>query len=309
MLPQLLLTDIELAKASLRPILEYANTPQWKFPFAPHDMGTYPHANGQVYGGGEKTEDNQMPVEESANMIILLDAISETEGDAIFAEKYKHLVTKWAEYLESKGYDPENQLSTDDFAGHLAHNVNLSAKAIVALACYAKLCEKWGDQAANKKYEVLSKQFAERWVREATEGDHTLLAFDKPGTWSLKYNLVWDDILNLGLFPKEIKDKEVAWYIVNSKKYGPPLDSRQDYTKLDWVLWVAAMASDQASFEALVQPVYNMLHETKSRVPMTDWYMVDSGDYRQFVARPVVGGVFMKMLKSRQTWAKWAKPR
>jgi hypothetical protein len=309
MLPQLLLTDIELAKASLRPILEYADTLRWKFPFAPHDMGTYPHANGQVYGGGEKTEDNQMPVEESANMIIMLAAIAEIEGNAKFANEYKHLVTKWAEYLESKGYDPENQLSTDDFAGHLAHNVNLSAKAIIALACYAKLCDKWGDAAAAGKYKTLSKQFAERWVREATEGDHTLLAFDKPGTWSLKYNLVWDDILSLGLFPKEVKDREVAWYRKVSKKYGPPLDSRQDYTKLDWVLWVAAMASDQESFEALVEPVYNMLHETKTRVPMTDWYMVDSGDYRQFIARPVVGGVFIKMLKDRAMWAKWAKPR
>ena len=309
MLAQLLLTDIELAKASLRPILEYADTPRWKFSFAPHDMGTYPHANGQVYGGGETGEENQMPVEESANMIIMLAAIAIAEGNADFAQKYRHLVKKWAEYLESKGYDPENQLSTDDFAGHLAHNVNLSAKAIVALSSYAKLCEQWKDNENADKYRTIARQFADRWVREATEGDHTVLAFDKPGTWSLKYNLVWDDILQLGLFPREVKDREVAWYQKVSKKYGPPLDNRQDYTKLDWVLWVAAMANDQESFNALVQPVYNMLHETNTRVPMTDWYMVDSGDYRQFIARPVVGGVFIKMLKDRASWLKWAKPR
>lgn len=193
MLPKLLLTDVELAKASLRPILEYADTPRWKFPFAPHDMGTYPHANGQVYGGGETGEENQMPVEESANMIIMLAAIAIAEGNADFAQKYRRLVQKWTEYLESKGYDPENQLSTDDFAGHLAHNVNLSAKAIVALACYAQLCEQWKDTDNASKYKTIAKQFADRWVREATEGDHTLLAFDKPGTWSLKYNLVWDE--------------------------------------------------------------------------------------------------------------------
>jgi hypothetical protein len=69
------------------------------------------------------------------------------------------------------------------------------------------------------------------------------------------------------------------------------------------------MGSEKESFDAIVQPVYNMLNETKTRVPMTDWYMVDSGDYRQFIARPVVGGVFIKMLKDRQMWAKWAKPR
>jgi hypothetical protein len=48
-----------------------------------------------------------------------------------------------------------------------------------------------------------------------------------------------------------------------------------------------------------------MLNETESRVPMTDWYMVDSGEYRQFKARPVVGAVFMPMLKSRTIWKKW----
>lgn len=306
MLPLFLFLDIELAKASLRPVLEYAATDRWKFPFAPHDVGTYPIANGQVYGGGERTEENQMPVEESANMIIMLAAIAHVEGNASFAKQYWRQVEQWAEYLESKGYDPDNQLSTDDFAGHLAHNVNLSAKAIIALACYAKLASQLDDKSDSDKYSSMAKGFASKWVSEATEGDHTLLAFDKPGTWSIKYNLVWDDILGLGLFPQAVKSRELEWYRKVAKKYGPALDSRQDYTKLDWVIWAAALSDTKEGFNALVEPVYRMLNETNSRVPMTDWYMVDSGEFRQFMARPVVGAVFLPMLKDRDLWKKWA---
>jgi len=306
MAPQFLLFGPSLAKSFLVPFMDYAASAHWKFPFAPHDIGTYPHANGQVYGGGETGEENQMPVEESGNLLILMAAVAHMEGNADFAGKYWPQLEQWAAYLKEKGFDPENQLCTDDFAGHMAHNVNLSAKAIVGLASFGKLCEMRGDHAKAVEYSQLAQAFAQRWVKEADSGDHYRLAFDKPDTWSQKYNATWDRILGLNLWPAGTWRKEMDYYQRRQNRYGLPLDNRRDYTKLDWILWTATLTQERADFEALVDPVHRFLNETSNRAPMTDWYETKDARKVGFTARPVVGGVFLQMLYDRDVWRKWA---
>src|SRR5258708_2507445 len=153
-----------------------------------------------------------MPVEESGNMILMFAALARAEDNAVYSQHHWPLLTKWADFLLEKGFDPENQLCTDDFAGHLAHNTNLSIKAIEALAAYAQLADKLGDHPAAAKYGSAAKSMAANWVKLASDQDHSRLAFDKPGTWSQKYNLVWDGILGLHLFPQEVSEKEVSFY-------------------------------------------------------------------------------------------------
>jgi hypothetical protein len=305
--PFFLFFQPRLLEAQLRPVLEYSALARWKFPFSPHDLGQYPLANGQVYGGGEKTEEDQMPVEESGNMLILVDALARAEGNALLAERYWPQLTKWAGYLREKGLDPENQLTTDDFAGHVAHNSNLSIKAIDALAAYADLAHLLKQENVAKDYSAAAKAMAEKWVGMAVEGDHYKLAFNSPGTWSQKYNLVWDVVLDYNLFPKSVRDTEMVYYLKKINRYGLPLDSRADYTKLDWSLWTATLTSSPEQFKALMDPIYQWINETPSRVPLTDWYDTKTGKQIGFQARSVVGGVFIKALSDKQLTEKWRR--
>ncbi|MDB6020379.1 MAG: Glutaminase, partial [Pedosphaera sp.] len=298
--PQWLLLSPALAKATLVPILSYAASWHWKFPNAPHDLGTYPIASGTDDGG------EGMPVEESGNMLILCDAIAQADGNAKFVSPWWPQLTQWAKYLENYGLDPENQLCTDDFMGHLAHNANLSVKAILGLACYGDLCHLRGDEANAAKYHQLAKTDAEHWMKVAAEGDHYRLAFDKPNTWSQKYNLVWDRILGLNIFPPEVAQKEIAQYKKAMQRFGVPLDSRTKLTKTDWSIWSATLADNQDDFEALTSPIYAYLGETTARSPFVDSFMTDDSHSDGMHARPVIGGVFIKMLTDRPTWKKWA---
>ncbi len=298
--PQLLFLSPTLTKASLVAVLNYAASSHWKFPNAPHDLGTYPIARGTDDGG------EGMPVEESGNMILLCDALARQEGSPEFVAQWWPQLTQWAKYLENFGLDPEEQLCTDDFMGHLAHNANLSVKAILALAAYGDLCGMRGETAEANRYAALAKADAEHWAKAASDGACYRLAFDKPNTWSQKYNLVWDRILGLHVFPPSVAQKEVAHYKKVMLKYGVPLDSRTHLTKTDWSLWSATLAEDPADFEALVSPIYDYLTQTSARSPLVDSYVTDDLRSDGMHARSVVGGLFIKMLADPATWKKWS---
>ena len=309
--PQMMMLSPTLLKATMEPILLYSSGPKWPFPFAPHDVGVYPQATGMLYGGGENIPadgdvSSKMPVEESGNMLLMLGALSKIEGNADYASRYWPTLTKWTNFLISKGYDLDNQLSTDDFSGHLAHNVNLSGKSIEALGAYAMMAQMRGDMAESSRVRGIAEGMAAQWMNAAKDGDHYKLAFDKPGTWSQKYNLVWDRILGIDLFPDSVDKTEVAYYKTKLNRYGLPLDSREGYTKLDWTIWSAALTGDKADLVAIADPVYDFLNDSPSRVPMTDWYRTVAGTQVGFKARSVVGGVFIPVLNYPQIWNKWA---
>ena len=294
-IPMFLLYNPELVKGMMRPVIRYAKSDAWVFDFAPHDVGQYPLVNGQVYG--QNALKYQMPVEECGNMLVMDANVAIATGSADFAKEHLDLLEGWCSYLIKYGADPEDQLCTDDFAGHLAHNCNLSLKAVMGLQGMSIIMNMLGDGEKSAFYRSEAEKMAKNWMNTALNPDGTSnLAFDQPYTYSMKYNMVWDKVWKTGLFTQEFMDAEVADNMKHFNKYGMPLDSRADYTKSDWLVWTASMASDKSVFEEYIAPLWKAYDESVSRVPMTDWYDTKSGRWVSFRHRSVQGGLFMRLL-------------
>ena len=293
--PMYLLYNTELLKGMLRPIFRYAASEAWEYDFAPHDVGQYPLVNGQVYGNNELKW--QMPVEECGNMIILVSAICKADGEFSFAEENFELLEKWSKYLIKYGKDPEHQLCTDDFAGHLAHNCNLSLKAIMGITGFADILKNLGKENEAEKLLAIAKDYADSFIKNAENEDGSYrLAYDRPGTFSLKYNSVWDKIWKTGLFPESFFKSEIERYKKEALPYGVPLDSREKYTKSDWLIWVASLADNKDDFEFFSSLLWKAYDTMRTRVPMTDWYYTDTSEMVGFRHRTVQGGLFIRLM-------------
>ena len=290
--PMLLYYNPELLKGLIEPIFYMSENGIWNKPYPAHDAGKWPWAYSQDYG-------EDMPIEEAGNMLILSALLTKVDSNADYAKSHWDALTMWSNYLMEKGLDPANQLCTDDFAGHLARNANLSVKAILGIAAYGYMAGEMGDKATCNEMMAKAKMMAKEWMTLADAGDHYSLSFGNQDSWSQKYNMVWDKLMGWNIFPEEVKEKELAYYLTKQNKYGLPLDSRRNYTKSDWIMWTATLASDHETFMEFVQPIYDFANETTDRIGLTDWYNTDSKKRVGFEARPVLGGFYIKMLEEK----------
>ena len=167
-----------------------------------------------VLNGQEKVreinEENQMPVEECGNMIILIDAVCRREKNYSLANDNIRLLKLWSKYIEKYGEDPGNQLCTDDFSGHMPYNVNLSIKAVMGLIGFSDILRALGDTNEAERIEKVARKYADSaCVRAKDNNGGYRLAFDRAGTFSLKYNAVWDKLWNSNVFTAEFYQTEI----------------------------------------------------------------------------------------------------
>lgn len=293
--PMYLHYNTELLKGMLRPVFEFTESDAWKWDFAPHDVGQYPLLNGQVYDDGNIN--NQMPIEESGNMMILTAAICKKENNYDFAKEHLSTLKNFSKYLEEYGADPQNQLCTDDFGGHLAHNVNLAIKAVMGLCGYGDILLNLGETEEAERINAVAKEYAEIIKKNSKNSDSLgySLAFDKDGTFSLKYNAIWDKLWGTQLFGDEFFAEELTRYKSEALSFGIPLDSRENYTKSDWEMWVACFGNKE-DFCFITELLYKAYHTMEARVALCDWYRADTSRMMAFKHRTVQGGLFMRFL-------------
>ncbi|CAF0829870.1 unnamed protein product [Rotaria sordida] len=283
----------EILRDILIPVLAYANnetTIDYNLAWAPHHLGTWPVCDISP------DEQEQMPMEESANMLLMLAGIVQRLAKTDFLQPYWNVMEIWAQYLNSTLPDPGNQLCTDDFEGPSPHNCNLALKGILGLGAYAILLNSTGQTQRATIYMNQAQEHANYWMQAARDDENYRLQYDLPNTWSQKYNLIYQSILSLNLFPSDVAKLESNYYATKMLDFGIPLDSRSKLTKTDWTSWIAAFSNDQQQENEIFSKIYKFANESPDRVPFSDLYNASNGHVLGFRARPVMGGLFIRAL-------------
>ncbi|KAI1186805.1 glutaminase GtaA [Nemania serpens] len=294
-IPLILYSNPNILNYLLKPLFLNQENGHYPNTNAIHDLGTFPLAKGYPDG-----TDEPQPLEECGNMIIMVLAYYQRTKDTAYLNQHYEILTKWAGYLIDESLIPADQISTDDFAGSLANQTNLAVKGIIGLRAMADIANLTGhaDDAAN--YLDTATSYISQWqdlgINKAADPPHTTLSYGDADSHGLLYNLYANSLLGFGydFVPKSVYDMQSNFYPTVALQYCVPLDTRHTYSKTDWQLWAAAIASAETR-DDIISRIASWVNVTPTHRAFTDLYDCVSGDYPpgiQFAARPVQGGLF-----------------
>lgn len=303
----------DLGRLLLEPLFINQEAGNWPNAYAIHDLGVFPNATGHNDGNAE-----EQPLEEAGNMIIMALAVAQkVSGGVDYLNQHYTLLKQWNNYLVNDSLIPSNQISTDDFAGSLANQTNLALKGIIGIEAMAMIANLTGHTEDAQNFTSIAHTYINRWqqlgIAQGTNGSlsHATLAYNMPNTHGLLYNLYADTWVGTNLVPRSVYKMQSAFYPSIAMQYGGkspssslflastndmtvPLDTRHTYTKLDWEMFVAAIASTSTK-QLFISKIASWIGKTPTNRPLTDLYETESGDYPaglNFAARPVLGAVF-----------------
>ncbi len=294
-IPLLLYLNPNLVPYLLKPLFLNQENGHYPRTNAIHDLGTFPLAKGYPDG-----DDEPMPLEECGNMLIMVLAYAQRTGDAAYLSAHYPILKQWAGYLVDEALIPAHQLSTDDFAGQLANQTNLALKGIIGLRAMSEIAELTGHDDDADSYGDTARDYIAKWQGYAinTEADqpHTTLSYGDNASHGLLYNLYANSLLGFGydFVPRSVYDDQSAFYPTVALEYGVPLDTRHTWTKTDWMMWTAAIASEDTR-DVFIRLLADWIPRTPTNKAFTDLYDAATGDYPSglnFIARPVAGGHF-----------------
>ncbi|WPG98981.1 Hypothetical protein R9X50_00178300 [Acrodontium crateriforme] len=271
--------------------------------YAIHDLGYYPNALGFP---NPNSPPEEQPLEECGNMLIMTLAYAQKTSDVDYLRQNYALLNQWTGFLVNESLYPQNQISTDDFAGPLPNQTNLAVKGIIAIQAMAKIANMTGHTADGASYTKTAQSYIEKWqtlgINHNANPPHTTLNYGHDDTWGNLYNIYADSLLETQLVPKAVYQMQSDYYPQVIGKYGLPLDTRHPWIKSDWALFSAAVASDDTR-DKIISSVAIWVDETPIGAPTVDWYDTN-GDWPtkggHFIARPVLGGWF-SLLALNQT--------
>lgn len=255
-----------------------------------HDIGSsYPNATGH-----DDQRAEPQPVEETANLLILVYAYSLASGNTDWANQYRTLLQPYADYLVTNGLNMPSQLSTDDGAGPLANQTNLAIKAAVGLTAFGRMY-------SQPRYTEIGLQYSDALYAQGLATDagktHFLLQYGRSDTYTTAFNLFPDTLLKLGTFPPAAFAMQAAFYPTVRTEAGVPLDNRVPWGKTDWMLFAGASSPgpDDATRQLFINDIHAFIDNGLNSAPFSDRYTVTgtkAGQFDSFRARPVIGGHF-----------------
>lgn len=301
--PVLYILSPEILRLLIEPILDYMESDAYSETFAVHDLGThYPNATGHNPDGED------MPVEESGNILILTYAYQLATGNTDLTSTYSSLLEQYAQYLQKDGKYPSNQLSLNDALGPIANQTNLAMKAAVGLGIYGKITNQ--DDYTTQGKSIAHALYEERLGTDA-DGTYFTIQYGND-TWFLVYNHYGDLLFDLDLFSDEAYNATTKFYPTVRKAAGVALEGDIDWGQTNWQGFVAATV-DGTTRDLFISDLHAYIANGQNRAPFSDRYWVaDSGDdaagdYFRFRARPTLGSHYALLaLQGGNQWSSYS---